>query len=309
MSLDDFSVDSTGVEAQDVESRSGGAAVSKPGWGHFIIREVRDDTPTDKVGLACACFVCEMIGFAVDGKNADEKGKSVYHRIWLQSWLDDEKTIPGVLSDNSRNLVLRFALGIGLIRQDQLGVAGLRIPWTAAAEFQFVACLEAEEYTTQGGEKKTQYRIPFNNVFAVNSDEATHHVALDMEYAQLLMGPPGTPAPVAQPNAAPAVAPSPQPAPQPAPQQAAPAVPPGTVPQYAPVGAGAAPAVAPVQAAPVPQQAPFGQPNATIPQQAPAPQQAAPVQQPAPAQPAPQQDPNKPGPPPAGTINQFVGEF
>lgn len=278
-----FSIDSSGADPSDVQSRAGGKSVDRIGWYHCIITDVKNDTPTDKVGLQCLLFECQVVGA---GKDVQEQiGRYVYHRVYLQSWLDAAKQNPGPLSDGSRNLVLRFALGIGLIRQEQIGQQ-INIPWAAAMDRQFCCTVEEEEYEKDDGSIKKTYKIPFNNVFGVLSDEFAHHIVVNAhnnQYVQLVRAAAGQQVQGGQMQQ-PAQAPQPQqPQPQPAqfgppPGQALPASPAqpqfqGTAPNpLAPIGSSAMQPQQPAQAPPQ-QQAPFGQPTQQIPGQQQPPQQ------------------------------------
>lgn len=183
-----MSIDTDGMTEEEVMSGGTGGAVDRAGWYHLQVARV---TKYDDEGkLPCLRVDMQVVG--ANPENADQIGKYIYHRLYLRSWQDEGKTIIGPLKDGAKKGLLRFALGMEIADKSLLGTPQFQVCWGLLEGRQCVAEVKEEESeitrNVDGNkvkEKKKEYRIPWNEVYPVSSEQS-QNVALSEDHLALL---------------------------------------------------------------------------------------------------------------------------
>ena len=173
--VDEF--DTTGVTPESLDS--GGNMVNAEGKGMFLVMDV---VPYSEEGkLKNIRFDCQCIAF----KPEDQVDKMMFHRIYREAWKDKDDHTQGTqpISEGSRDMLLRFARGLGLVDPADLGKK-IAINWALAKGRLFCCAIEKEEGKDKNGKKTANYRIPFGRVYPHDHEEvadypkSAEHIAL-----------------------------------------------------------------------------------------------------------------------------------
>lgn len=165
----DFEIPIEDIDPGDIDTSG---QVNRDGWYHFEVAAVKPEleTVSEKGGsktpsIRFDCLVLESV------KNQSPSGSVLFHRVWVGG----KDGAP--VSDGSRKMMLKWALGLGLIAKTETGfictetkqpLKGLPVAlWMRAVGVQFVARVEAEE-NNRGGK---DYRIPFSTCYQVDDPQ------------------------------------------------------------------------------------------------------------------------------------------
>lgn len=165
----DETVDSSFTSGDDLNS---GGTVTEECKVHMVVQHVKKEAKEGSV---------PRLKFDLQVLASDKsamKNKFVYHSINLKKGVYENQT--GKLidlepcSEGAEKMKLRFALGLGLIRKEDIGKKDLRIPWSQAVGKHCLCDLkrgqQIEDKTT--GEKKPGYvGIPFGEVFPLDDEK------------------------------------------------------------------------------------------------------------------------------------------
>lgn len=164
---DDFSFDGSGISAGDIDK---GGGIRCEGWYHFDILDVvpKLDKQNDGGNDISPCVEFHMsVLVSVDGQSPE--GTNHIHRIYVGS------SGGGAPSEGSRTMALRFGMGLGVLKEKQVGeevsivdaaTGETKITmatWKRAIGFQCVAKIGLEK--SNNPKYADKYAIPFSRVF------------------------------------------------------------------------------------------------------------------------------------------------
>lgn len=164
----DETIDSSFTSADDLNE---GGLVSEECKCHLLVVDVKKEAREGKV---------PRLRFDLQVQASDkprQRGRFLYHSINLKKGVYEKKTGKLLdlepLSEGSEKAKLRFALGLGLIAQEDIGKKDLKIPWSKAFQKHCLADLkrgsEIEDKTTH--EKKPGFiGIQYGEVFQLDDE-------------------------------------------------------------------------------------------------------------------------------------------
>jgi hypothetical protein len=168
----DYAFDGENYDSESLQT-GGGDVVSKEGWYHFEVADVKPELSTlDNNGNPQTPSVCltMMVLQSVDGQSP--AGSRLYHRIYVAS---KDGTPP---KEGTVKSALRVAKALGLVELTEIdgrevtvvkGTKNTRIPskiWADAKGRQIVANVKLEKGGTVNGRTyKDKYAIPFGEAF------------------------------------------------------------------------------------------------------------------------------------------------
>lgn len=163
-----FNMDASDVKPEDIDH--GGGLVDQEGNYHFVCNGVTKFKEDGKLPNVRVDFQCAA------GDHEKQVNKMLFHRIYLASWQtkpNKDKGIEGVLaplSTESKKILLRFSIGMGIISKEDCGNANLRIPFNLLPGRQMCCKVKKEQKKDSDGKKieEFDFRIPYGEVYPVN---------------------------------------------------------------------------------------------------------------------------------------------
>lgn len=164
--------DEWGIENEE-EIYKGGNSVEKDGFYHVHAESVSDEDVDKEDRLRNVNIQMEIL----QGTEADQIEKKVYHRLYLAKWVDKDDHTKGQepVSKGSMKNIIRFAMAFGILDREDIGSKTI-IPFHAIAGRQAIVEVKKEadrEGVDKHGNKKDfkgQFRIPFSNAWPLNHE-------------------------------------------------------------------------------------------------------------------------------------------
>lgn len=160
-----FELDGGAVESQD-ELYSGNR-VTKPGYYHVHaadIEHIKFDEEK-KVLPHLSIDLVVLDGTGEDGKQiTDQNDKAITHRIYLANWEDKAGGVTKPLDEKAQKGVRAFAYAFGLITDQQLAEANVKIPFHLIKGRQAVVKVQQEkDWEKDGKTMKGGLKVSWNN--------------------------------------------------------------------------------------------------------------------------------------------------
>ena len=166
---DDTTFDTSGVSPDELDS---GGMIDEEGYYHCICNGVTKFAEEGKLkNLRVDFQVCP-------GVDSPQKSRMMFHRVYLQGWKDRPAEgvagVAGPLSAGAMKSLLRFAIGMNLIKKEDIGSTKLSIPWHLLEGRQAVIHVKKEKKTDAktGKEIPGQFecRIAYGEVYPVDHE-------------------------------------------------------------------------------------------------------------------------------------------
>lgn len=174
--LDSFS--SFDTEGVDVDSLTSGGSVAAPGRYHFEVTDIKveDGQPYEdessgvqryKKTPAIVFYMTVLPAeYGTEAEKA-QRGKIHFHRVYVRKLTrgEDGSDTPDELgppSEGALKSILRFALGLGIISDTDIGRSDTKIPWSRAENAQCCGELKKEKLTNKQKERGLKERLQIN---------------------------------------------------------------------------------------------------------------------------------------------------
>lgn len=168
--VDDFEVDASDFDSSDTEGRGG--LVDKAGFYHVVVNDL---TLFEEEGKAKNVRVDMQV---LNGTDQTQIGKMIFHRVYLNRKDGD------ALTKGSKAITTRLFIGFGLLPKDAAEAETVKWPFSQLKGAQAVVEIKPETYEDRNGDERTDFRIPFGNVYRFE-DEKVADVPVDREALEL----------------------------------------------------------------------------------------------------------------------------
>lgn len=167
----EFDLDGGGVDAGELNR--GGGKVDQEGWYHFECIEVKPELETvnqrGQEKSPSYCFYLEVLE-SVDGQSP--AGAKVYHNAYVAG--------PGgkPISDGSRDMSLRFGLGLGILKESEKGIVDAHTGETKITGETWMRgkgkqCIGKVSFEKGEGKFKDAYKIAYGRVYQVDDPQVS----------------------------------------------------------------------------------------------------------------------------------------